>query len=218
MLRADPLTIERLLDWLEGRLSSEASQAISAQVAAADETVQADVTWLRAFLRLSDIVVLEDPPPTVHAALVQRFAEQRQNSLPTGTQGVTQGEPSLGFWQRIIATLTFDSHLQPGLAGARGAEQPRTRQLIYNSAVADIALNLYQEANTLTILGQILPTGALAPENCAVQVLRNERSVGLVLADALGEFSFKGLPPGDYQLTVTGDQFDLTIPQLIFES
>ena len=64
MLRADPPTIERLLDWLEGRLSSEASQAISEQVAVADETVQADVIWLRAFLRLSDTVVLEDPPPT----------------------------------------------------------------------------------------------------------------------------------------------------------
>ncbi|MEZ4732238.1 MAG: hypothetical protein R3E79_34410 [Caldilineaceae bacterium] len=207
MLRSESLTFERLLDWLEGRLSSAESQAIADQVAAADETVQADVAWLRTFLHLSDAIVWEAPPSTVHAALVQQFVDQRKGEQLAG-----------GLWQRLVAALTFDSYLQPGLAGARGVEQPHTRQLIYNSAVADIALNLSQGVDhTLTILGQILPIGTITPESCAVQVLQGERAVGLVLADDLGEFAFTGLPTGEYQLMVTGDQFDLTIPQLSLE-
>lgn len=210
MLRAEPLTFERLLDWLEGRLSSTESQAITDRVAAADETIQADVAWLRAFLHLGDTIVWEAPPPTVHTALVQHFVEQHKANQ--------SAEPSVSLWQRLVAVLTFDNYLQPGLAGARGVEQPRTRQLIYNSAIADIALNLSQGAdNTLTILGQILPTGAIAPETCAVQVLQGTRAMGIVLADDLGEFSFTGLPPGEYQLTVTGDQFDLTLTPLTLE-
>lgn len=214
MVRSESPTFERLLDWLEGRLSSAESQAITAQVAA-DATVQADVAWLRAFLELGATIVWEEPPPTVHTALVRHFVEQHKTAQPAPTPA----EPSVTLWQRLVAALTFDSHLQPGLAGVRGAEQPRTRQLIYNSTVADIALNLSQSADsTLTIFGQILPTGAIAPETCAVQVLQGERAVGLVLADDLGEFSFIGLPLGAYQLTVTGEQFDLTLPQVTLES
>ena len=214
MPRSQSLTFDRLLEWLEGRLSSAESQAFADQVAAADETVQADVAWLRAFLHLSDTIVWEEPPPAVHTALLQHFVEQHKPTQPAPIPAT----PSVPLWQRLVAALTFDSHLQVGLTGARGAEQPRTRQLIYSSAVADIAVNLAHRAdNTLTILGQILPMGALPPESCAVQVLQGARSMGLVMADDLGEFVFTGLPTGDYGLAVTGDHFELTIPQLTLE-
>lgn len=216
MPRSELLTFERLLEWLEGRLSSAESQAIADQVAVADATVQADVAWLQAFLALGDTLVWAAPPPTVHAALLQHFLEQHK---PVSTVPAPAEPAPLTLWQRLVAAVTFDSQLQGGLAGARGAEQARTRQLIYSSAIADIALNLSQNADTtLTILGQILPMGALAPESCAVQVLQDERALDLVMADDLGEFAFTGLPVGVYQIAVTGDDFDLTIPHLTLDA
>lgn len=215
MPSSDSLTFSRLLEWLEGRLSSAESQVIADQVAAADETVQADVAWVRAFLDLSDTIVWEEPPSTVHTTLLQHFVEQHK---PVQTAPIPT-IPSVPLWQRLVAALTFDSHLQVGLAGARGAAQPRTRQLIYASALADIAVNLSHQAdNTLTIFGQILPTGALMPESCAIQVLQGERPIDLVMADDLGEFAFTGLPAGVYQIAVTGDHFDLTLPQLTLDA
>lgn len=214
MPRSESLTFDRLLDWLEGRFASAESQAIADQVAAADETVQADVAWLRAFLDLNDTIVWEAPPPTVQTALLQHFVKQHKPTQPASLP-VT---PAVPLWQRLVAALTFDSHLQAGLAGARGADQPRTRQLIYSSVVADIAVNLARRAdNTWTILGQILPTGALTPESCAVQVLQGERAIDLVMADDLGEFAFTGLPTGDYGLAVAGEHFELTIAPLSLE-
>src|SRR3954470_23139952 len=109
MANAGSLTFARLIDWVEGRLSAEEAHAVAEQVAAADAAVQADVGWLRAFLDASASIVLAAPPPQVHALLKRQFeAYARSRSQP-------------GLLRQLVAALTFDSGLNPHLAGVRGA-------------------------------------------------------------------------------------------------
>lgn len=206
MTTSAPLTMEQILDWLEGRLSAQAAATVAAQVAVADAALQAQVAWARAFLQLGEAVIVETPSPALHQRLQQLFVDhgrQRQT---------TTAEP--GFWQRLVAALTFDSFLQPGLAGVRSADTLVTRQLVYSTDLADVALNIGRERthDRHTLAGQLLPTGALDPATVSVQLLHNEREVGITLTDDLGEFTFTALPVGEYQLILSADQWELWLP------
>jgi hypothetical protein len=206
MATSTPLTIEQILDWLEGRLSAQASATVAAQVAVADAALQAQVAWARVFLQTSKAVIVEAPPPALHQKLQQLFVDHRRQ------QKVTKSE--LGFLQRLVAALTFDSFLQPGLAGVRSTQTLDLRQLVYSTAVADVALNVRRE-RTLgnhILAGQLLPTSDLAPATVSVQLLQNDHEVGITLADELGEFTFTDLPAGDYQLILSADQLELLLP------
>lgn len=215
MATSTPLTVERIWDWLEGRLSAQEAATVAAQVAGADVATQAEVAWARAFLKVSETVVVEAPPPQVHQKLQQLFTahwQQRPTTLARTTTATGESQP--GFFQRLVAALTFDTYLQPGLAGVRSAESMTTRQLVYSAGVADVALNLRrdQTAGRHTLLGQLLPTGDLQPATVSVQLLHNQREAGITLADDLGEFAFADLADGEYQLILSADQLDLLLP------
>lgn len=201
MSNSKKLNFDLLLDWLEGHLPEGEAKAIERQVAVADETIQADVAWIRTFLQASQAVVLDAPPEPVRTELRHRFETYAQ----------TRGQP--GLLQQLIAVLTFDSHTQSAAAGIRTASTQKTqRQLIYTTDVADIALNVQPRSNKLFDLnGQVLPTEEVALDNFSVQLLRNMEEQGLTTTDNLGEFGFEAIPTGIYELIVSNDQFEALI-------
>jgi hypothetical protein len=199
------LTFERLLDWVEGRLSPAEAQQMEEQVADTDAEIQAQVRWLRAFIALGDQVLLLAPPPQVRAFLTRRFAEYAH----------AQQQP--GFFQRLAAVLSFDSALQPAGVGARTGQGNLMRQFVFSTEVADIALNLQPRPRDrrLDILGQILPKEEeLALNEFVVQLLRNEEEVAIAMADELGEFMLESLAPGSYQLLLSSDRIEIDLPIL----
>ena len=223
MARSDTLTFERLLDWLEGRLSVQEQAKVATEVALADTTVQAEVAWVRAFLQLEGNLILESPPLQVHQRLVQRFVDQRQNNRATTSS--TADQP--GFFQRLLAALTFDSQLQPAMAGVRGVESQATRQLIYSTTVADVVVDLHRDSSLgkVTLMGQILPTEDLVSvdrtaagffvDAFAVQLLQNGDEMAITQADPLGEFTFTQLLPGAYEIVLSTDALDLMISSVV---
>ena len=209
MATSAPLTMEQILDWLEGRSSAQAAAMVAAQVAGADAALQAQVAWARAFLQLGEAVIVEAPPSALHQKLQQLFVEHRRQKQSA------ESEP--GFLQRLVAALTFDSFLQPGLAGVRSTQMLDLRQLVYSTEVADVALNVRRERalGNHTIAGQLLPTSDLDPATVSVQLLQNDREARITLADDLGEFIFMELPAGEYQLILSADQLELLLPPFI---
>jgi hypothetical protein len=199
------LTFERLCDWIDGRLSVEEANAIAMLVAQADESVQRDVAWLRAFQRVSAQTVLAAPPAETHAKLLQQFAD------------FTTRKQSPNLLQRFVASLSFDSLLQPASAGVRSAAGNAPRQLIFTTELADIVLNIQwpESAHHAHIFGQILPTQVtLAPELFAVQLLAGIREFGITMADETGEFDFERVVPGTYQLIFSTDDLNIILPAL----
>src|SRR5918999_1243160 len=149
MPNSEDVEFARLLDWVEGRLSEREARAVEEQVAEAGGTTRADVAWLRAFARVSEDTVIASPPPEVRDTLVERF------------EAYAEGRQQPGLLTRLIATLTFDSRLQPAL-GMRAAGVAESQQLVYSTDVADVAMIVRPRPRDelLDIDGQILPVNS----------------------------------------------------------
>lgn len=197
-------TLERLLDWLEGRLTEIESAQMTAAVADADPAVQEDVRWLRAFLAVGEAIDLVAPPSSVHDALMERFAAHNRRAQ------------SPGFFQQLIAALTFDSNLQSGLAGARSVTNAGPRQLIYGSDYADVVINIRRRPGqgSVDLMGQILPHGEDVTPIFAVQLLQDDREIAITHSDDLGEFVIPATAAASYTLILSGDDVEIQIAPL----
>jgi len=68
-----PMTFERLLDWIEGRLPEEEATAMAWLVRQANAPVQEAVAWIRAFEALSENTVMVEPPGNLRERLERTF-------------------------------------------------------------------------------------------------------------------------------------------------
>jgi hypothetical protein len=200
-MRHDKISFERLADWVEGRLSEDEARAVEEQVAAADEATRAEVAWLRAFAKTSENTVLDSPPPEVREELTRRF------------EAHAEGRRSPGLLRRVVASLAFDSGLQPAFGVRSAASGEAQRQLIYATDAAEIALNVRPRPRdgSLDLDGQIFPAGDEDPASFSVQLLSGTDEVGITGAGELGEFGFEDVPPETYQILISGDQVEILI-------
>ena len=200
-------SFSELLDWLEGRLPPDEAQAMAKRLESADEATQADLDWLRLFLQARQSVQFASPPPSVREALKGRFAAYAEARQPPG------------LFQRLLATLTFDSRVQPatlGIRSAQPADESPQRQLIYTTESAEIALTIQPTLpnQSFTLSGQIFPLGDTPAPAFSIQLLRDIQEVGLAAADDLGEFTFSNVPVGEYSLVVSTGQYEVVISSL----
>jgi hypothetical protein len=191
------IDFETLADWAEGRLPEEEARAIEEHLADADEATRAEAEWLKTFFRASKDVVLEDPPAGQRAELAEIF------------EAYTEGRRQPGPIKRFVATLSSAGGLQAGVRSAGGAGG----QLVYTTEAADVALNFRRRPGNgkLDLDGQVFPNGDEEPQAFGVQILRGIHEVGTTATDELGEFAFEGVPPGEYQLLVSGERVEILI-------
>lgn len=194
-----------LLDWLEGRLPTDQAQAVAERLETADAATQADLEWLRLFMQARQSVQLTSPPPQVRQTLNQSFAEYVQARQPPG------------LFQRLLATLTFDSGAQAATAGLRSvADEGPQRQLVYATEAAEVALTIQAALpnKNFIVTGQVFPTADIPAHSFSIQLLRDIQEIGLASADELGEFTFANLPAGDYEMVVSAGQYEVIITPL----
>jgi hypothetical protein len=208
MSRPEDEEFARLMDWVEGRLSEGEARAVEEQVAAADDATRADVAWLRAFARVSEDTIIASPPARVRDALIERF------------DAYAEGKQHPGLLQRLVATLTFDSTLQPA-AGLRAARtQEAQRQLVYSTDAADVAMIVRPRARDglLDLYGQILPMDSADPGIFGVQLLGGSSEIATTATNDLGEFTFEAVPPGVYEVFAGSDRIEIRIPDVELNS
>ncbi len=204
MPNSEDVEFARLLDWAEGRLSEQEARAVEEQVAAAGSSTRADVAWIRAFARISKDIVIASPPSEVRDTLVDRF------------ETYAEGKQQPGFLERLIATLTFDSNLQPapGLRSAGISESQR--QLVYSTEAADVAISVRPRARDrlLDVYGQILPADATDSGIFGVQLLQGDSEVATTATNDLGEFTFEAISPGVYEVLAGSDRVEIQLPEV----
>ena len=194
-----------LLDWLEGRLPPDQAQAVAKRLETADAATQDDLDWLRLFMQARRSIQFSSPPSGVRETLRERFAAYAEARQPPG------------LFQRLLATLTFDSRAQPATAGLRSAaDGGPQQQLIYATEVAEIALTVQSTLpnKNFIVTGQIFPAGNTPAQAFSIQLLRDVQEVDLAAADELGEFTFANLPAGDYELVVSAGEYEVVISSL----
>ena len=204
MSRPEDEEFERLMDWVEGRLSEGEARAVEEQVAAAGGATRADVAWLRAFARVSEDTVIATPPSRVRDALVERF------------YAYAEGKQHPGLLQRLVATLTFDSTMQPAPGLRAASAQEAQRQLVYSTDAADVAMVVRPRPRDglLDLYGQILPADSPDSGIFGVQLLEGSSEVATTATNALGEFTFEAVPPGVYEVLVGSDRVEIRIPDV----
>jgi hypothetical protein len=203
MPNSEDVEFARLVDWVEGCLSGQEARIVEEQVAA-DRQARADADWLRAFARISEDTVIVPPPPDVRDALIERF------------EAYAEGKQHPGLLERLVATLTFDSDLQPAL-GLRAVGVPESqRQFVYSTDAADIAMTIRRRSHDglLNIYGQILPLDGTDSGVLGVQLLEGSTEAATTATNDLGEFTFEAVPSGVYEVLASSDRIEIQISHL----
>lgn len=195
MSKPDNTEFARLVDLAEARLLGD-------WAADTDDETRAVIDWLRAFVWVSENKVLAVPPPELHDELVARF------------EAHAEAERQPGLLRRLVATLSFDSGLQPAL-GLRSADAANSRQLFYISEAADVALSLRSRpGGSVDVDGQIFPRESEAEHRSfSVQLLgQAETSFATTATADLDEFAFEDVPADVYELVLGGEQIEIRVP------
>lgn len=200
------LDITQLMDWLEGRLTEAEREAIMAAIQA-DDSSQAELAWLRDFLKFSGSTVMMEPPAELVEQAVANF------------RAFAQGKQPSGWLQKLVASLTFDSWQRPSLAGVRRTGlDAAPRQLVYQTDAADVILNIRtgSEEALFDLAGQVFPKDETDPASFTVQLtLRGqEQEAALTYANDIGKFTCANLASGAYTIIVHGDQVEITVADI----
>ena len=205
MSKNNNLDFARLVEWLDGELSVEESQQVVEALPLASEETKADAAFLQRFQQASQEVKFVAPPASVREVLSKRFDRFAKSRQPDS------------LLQRLKAILTFDSGTQWATAGIRSTVQiGRPRQLIFNADTTEIALNIQprRQDHRLNISGQVFAITEADYPLFAVQLIQDEHEVSITSTDDLGEFAFEALESGEYEMVVSGDQFEVLITPL----
>lgn len=201
-MSSDRLSLERLADWLEGRLTEEEARAVAGEAARAQGEDLRRLQWLRSWLTASGEVRMGSPSPELREVLARRFTERGRGGRAL---------------RRIVAVLTGGRGAAPA-AGFRGATevQGTYRYMVYTSEAADIAINLHprSEEGTVDLDGQVLPRDRSEPESFSVQLLCAGLPYEATVADDLGEFSFERIERGAYELVLESEEVRISVPEL----
>ncbi len=193
-------TFRELLDWVEGRLDTQAAASFEERVAAADIETQRTITWIRSFLEESRRQPLESPPPIVRQRLRQAFA---------GRAGAAQRV------ERLVAELTFDSRLGPELVGVRAVSGDDRYggpyQLAFRAGAIDILLDVSASSGTYRLDGQVF-----APDQTAEVWVVTAEGEGTtrtdIGGDELGSFSVAGILGVPQRLLLSNGVVEIDIP------
>lgn len=202
-LDSEGMSVARLVDWVEGTLSTKEAAEVEASLAEGDEDTRSTLLCVQRFLAAAEEVQQAAPPPELRQALLEIFGPSPSRAV--GSQLI----------QRIAAVLTSDSWAGMAPVGVRGETAAPERHLAYSSAATDLVLDISPAPRgTFRIDGQVLPNTGLpdtGSDDFYVQLLAGDVEAAITLCDEIGEFTFEDLAPGTYRLVVGTDQAEIIV-------
>jgi len=193
------VTVENLMDYLEGQCSDVEKSTLESHVASCTECSGLKQEFQVLITRLREDASFEPP-----AELVQWGIDLFQPVVRP--QGAASG------LRKYIASLVFDTYEQPMLAGMRRVGAP-PRQLLFRAGDVDVDVKIESmEANDrITLIGQVLSSAAKFFDNTPVKL----ESHGIVRyrtrTNLVGEFSFDEVPKDTYHLSVDLPEGQITL-------
>jgi hypothetical protein len=203
------LTTDLLADLAAGRLAdSERIDALNHLASCARCT--GELAWIeRASSTLhASLVELEDAPDALVTRAVSIFR-------PAPQQATTEASP--GIFQRIVASLTFDSGSSPLAFGVRSA-LPVERQLLASADAIgiDIDLRVVPHGDRWNVIGQMLGDDESFDGTVTLQPVSGDTAVRTAPINQFGEFTVHDLPSGMWELVASqpGRNAELVLSEL----
>jgi hypothetical protein len=180
-------------DYLESRSDAAATEQIDAHLeTGCKECAKELAEWRRLFGALED----DRSEPAV-----PEFVLRRAMNLFRAEEFLS---PSV--WQKIAASLVFDSRTTLTLAGARSAAT-QSFNLVYEASEASIYLWCERDHQSWHVMGQVVP--ASAAQSLIANAGSGDSAVEL---DGEGEFRLADLRAGTYDLTLRGTGMEINLP------
>jgi hypothetical protein len=181
------LNTESALDFAEGRLSKEEEAFWKKHMEVCSDCVRNVQEWQQLRVDLKRTRLIGAPERDLENA----FEIFGPNSSPESSAP-----------RSVLATIVFDSFLQPALAGARGGAST-ARQMVMRAEEFDIHLKIWGDQNHRQLMGQLLPRKGMEFVSAArFHLLRNGERLESTGTDEMGEFHFTDLPEGALSLQI----------------
>jgi hypothetical protein len=197
-------SFERLIDYLDGRLTASEVERIDAHLATDCAHCKADAEWYRTVKSTASEDETSDPPSWVLKRALRIFETR---SKPTLVERLGQA----------VASLVFDSFARPALAGIRSADAA-VRQLLYRAGEFSIDVQVVPAGRSrVNLHGQVLREGELAFESVGqleLELIKDGSTVLSVSTNGLGEFSVNGVEPGVFDLRIHVPERIITVPDV----
>ena len=184
---------ERLIEYLDGRLSDEDAQPVADHLAEGCSRCDGDRRWYGLLTTMKRVPDLIEPPEWVFRRALRLF-ENRSLAQSGGRRAL-----------RAAARLIFDSLSQPSPAGARSSAA-LSRHLLY--AVDDYSIDIRiapTSEDGVDLIGQVLSTsesGFDRVADIAVGLARQGETLSSTLTDEVGVFIIRLLIAGEYDLQI----------------
>ena len=204
MTEPTPPSWELILDFAEGRATSEQQEQLELSLMQGDPRTRELLDWVRGFHAQARAAALATPPPLV---------AQRLRRIPALVRG--RAAPV----QRLRAAPVLDTRLVEQITGVRApAQDPGGRfQITYRAMDIDVVLDVAPErsdsdsersdsdwSGPVTLRGQVLPERATLPVFEAA-VHGPFGSITSITGDELSGFELRDVPPQTERLTLTND-------------
>jgi hypothetical protein len=187
------LDYETLLDYLEGRSSVEERGKVDMHLAEPCASCSRRIALLQKVLNSANGDRSVVPPQSVL---------KRAIDIPRHATS-----PRPGLLTRLIATLSFDSDLQLSSALTRGPA--RERQVLFNTEEVDIDVKIKPGLADYDLLGQVM--GVDATFGFASLQDTTGQLIDVTGMDFLGQFSFRRVPAGIYDLVFDLEDQQITV-------
>lgn len=191
MITSSHISMETLVDIIEGRAASETLDLAVAHVSTCSDCVDT----LR---RLQQVIVTmksdasKDAPRDLLQSAINIFTPERQAPL-----------------RHIIAILTFDSRHAGPAYGIRSLRST-SRQLLYSAQETDLDLRITVQNDECIVAGQVIRADCVAGQ---VEISGDAGSATASLNEVC-EFTLPAIPLGNYSLRVKMPDVQIEIPEL----
>ena len=186
------ISLETLVDLVEGRATSAALEGAVAHISACSDCVDT-LRRLQHVILTMNSDTAEDAPRDLLQSAINIFSPERQPSA----------------LRHIIAILTFDSRHAGPAFGTRSLHNT-SRQLLYSAEETDLDLRITVQNDECIVAGQVIRDGCLGGR---VEISGDAASAAASLNEVC-EFTLPAIPLGNYSLRVKMPDVQIEIPEL----
>ena len=191
MINSSHISLETLVDIVEGRATSAALEGAVAHITSCSDCVDTLRRLQQVIFTMKTDTGPDAPRDLLHSA-INIFSPEKRSPL-----------------RHIIAILTFDSRVAGPAYGIRSLRSS-SRQLLYSAQDTDLDLRVTVQNDECIVTGQVIRADCV---NGQVEISGDAGSATASLNEVC-EFTLPAIPLGNYSLRVKMPDVQIEIPEL----
>jgi len=191
MINSSHISLETLVDIVEGRATSAALEGAVAHITSCSDCVDT-LRRLQQVILTMKTDTAPDAPRDLLQSAINIFSPEKRSPL-----------------RHIIAILTFDSRVAGPAYGIRSLRSS-SRQLLYSAQETDLDLRVTVQNDECIVAGQVIRADCV---NGQVEISGDAGSATASLNEVC-EFTLPAIPLGNYALRINMPDVQIEIPEL----